>query len=425
MSNLHSRKRHGADSFQAAKSRDEALPAGEPKAQATKATSSEVEINIDGRTIAYVSGFLAIGLIAMLVGMGTIHLPQAPSLDSNTSLWLFFFTGLTAGGLSCLAVQGGLLASTIAQREKALEVEAQVGGHVAPILLFLSAKITAYTCLGLLLGAVGSMVQLSPQAKGFLNILLGLFMIAIVLSILDVHPIFRYLAFQPPKRIQRLVRGHSRRDDALAPLTLGALTVFIPCAVTQAVMLTAVASGSPVRGALMMFAFTLGTAPLFAIVGYLATRMSTAFHKTFMRLAAVAIAVIALLSIQSGWRLFGGVLPSGRQSMAIPANGAPPAQYAGSQPTVNGPVQEATINVQDHGYDPERLQVKAGLPIRLNLVTNNIYGCTLGFVIPSLGIQKQLMPTGKETVLLAAASPGEIPYTCSMGMYSGVIEVMQ
>ena len=38
------------------------------------------------------------------------------------NLWLIFLTGLTTGGLSCLAVQGGFLASIIAnQKEKELE----------------------------------------------------------------------------------------------------------------------------------------------------------------------------------------------------------------------------------------------------------------------------------------------------------------
>ena len=34
------------------------------------------------------------------------------------NLWTVFLTGLFTGGLTCLAVQGGLLASTIAQREE-------------------------------------------------------------------------------------------------------------------------------------------------------------------------------------------------------------------------------------------------------------------------------------------------------------------
>lgn len=33
------------------------------------------------------------------------------------NLWVIFLTGLTVGGLTCLAVQGGLLASVIAAKE--------------------------------------------------------------------------------------------------------------------------------------------------------------------------------------------------------------------------------------------------------------------------------------------------------------------
>ena len=33
------------------------------------------------------------------------------------SLWIIFLTGLTTGGLSCLAMQGGLLASVIANQK--------------------------------------------------------------------------------------------------------------------------------------------------------------------------------------------------------------------------------------------------------------------------------------------------------------------
>jgi plastocyanin domain-containing protein len=71
------------------------------------------------------------------------------------------------------------------------------------------------------------------------------------------------------------------------------------------------------------------------------------------------------------------------------------------------------------------LSIKAGLPTRIHLVTDNTTGCTLEFVIPSLGIQRNLNPTGTDSFEIAAAGPGEIPFTCGMGMYHGVIEVVQ
>src|SRR5512146_3119490 len=94
-----------------------------------------------------------------------------------------FITGLTTGGLSCLAVQGGLLASSLGnQIEKDLQATAlQKKGKkkktapvpkklylpefALPILIFLVAKILAYTLMGFILGTLGSMFQLSPITR--------------------------------------------------------------------------------------------------------------------------------------------------------------------------------------------------------------------------------------------------------------------
>ena len=69
-----------------------------------------------------------------------------------STIWIAFLTGLTAGGLSCLAVQGGLLASTLAQ-----DIEKQVSRkhHAQAIAAFLTTKVAAYTVLGALLGWLG------------------------------------------------------------------------------------------------------------------------------------------------------------------------------------------------------------------------------------------------------------------------------
>ena len=123
-----------------------------------------------------------------------------------------FITGLTTGGLSCLAVQGGLLASSLAQQiEQDLRnrpVQAKKGARkgkpqprpntAVPIALFLLAKLTAYTLLGALLGLVGSFLTLSPLTRAILLIAIGVFMVGNGLRMLNVHPIFRYFNIEPP-----------------------------------------------------------------------------------------------------------------------------------------------------------------------------------------------------------------------------------
>src|SRR6266496_6600572 len=103
-----------------------------------------------------------------------------------------FITGLTTGGLSCLAVQGGLLASSLAHQieqdyaeqvaygktHRRVKAKAPVHSNSAlPIFLFLVAKITAYTLLGALLGLLGSYLTLSPTVRAFLMIVIAIFML--------------------------------------------------------------------------------------------------------------------------------------------------------------------------------------------------------------------------------------------------------
>jgi len=107
---------------------------------------------------------------------------------------LAFITGLTTGGLSCLAVQGGLLAGSIAseveqsvQNQPAKVQRVKVGAAPQPqqmqprasrpILLFLTAKLIAYTLLGFMLGWVGAVLQLTPMMRAVLLTAIGIFMI--------------------------------------------------------------------------------------------------------------------------------------------------------------------------------------------------------------------------------------------------------
>src|SRR5213078_3559935 len=83
-------------------------------------------------------GFIAIG--AAMVGQNV----PAPDAD-NASLLVVFLTGLLAGGLTCLAIQGGLLATAVAQRvDEDVPGTGVLAGKAAPILMFVGAKLVAY-----------------------------------------------------------------------------------------------------------------------------------------------------------------------------------------------------------------------------------------------------------------------------------------
>ncbi len=329
-----------------------------------------------------------------------------------------FIAGLFAGGLTCLAVQGGLLASSIAQQEEdKLTEEAEKTGHALPILSFLVTRLIAYTLLGIILGALGSVAQLSLNARVLLQFGVVVFMIGTALNLLNAHPVFRYFVIQPPKFLTRLVKKQSKSKKVFGPALLGAFTVIIPCGATQAMMAYAVSTGSWFTGGLTMFTFILGTSPLFFLLGYAAKKLGTTANTHFNKVAAAAIILIALYNLNGALTLSGSnftfenIFSSKQQSKVTSAN------------TVN----EATIYFTQSGYklEPNVINVKGGSSIKLKLVNQSGAGCIQAFTIPRLGIQKTIsVGSSDEVAFTAPEISGTIPFMCSMGMYKGVINVI-
>jgi len=344
---------------------------------------------------------------------------------------LALITGLTTGGLSCLAVQGGLLASSLQRQleqdliahpvpvgkksRKAAFVKPHSPRIALPIILFLGAKIMAYTLLGFLLGALGSVLKLNTTSRAVLLIAIGIFMVGNALRMFNIHPIFRYFVIEPPKFITRFIRRKSKSDDFFAPLFLGALTILIPCGVTQAMMAVAIATSDPWQAAGLMFAFTLGTSPVFFVVSYLATALGSKMESIFMRVVAVVILVLGLVSIDSGFTLMGAPsMMSWAQSWMSPAE---VAQIPAAEP--GGVI---LLNATNDGYSPRILHAKSGVPVKLNLVTKDTYSCARGFVIPSINVEHLLPATGTVLVDIPAQDKGSVMnFTCTMGMYTGQI----
>ena len=93
-------------------------------------------------------------------------------------------------------------------------------------------------------------------------------------------------------------------------------------------------------------------------------------------------------------------------------------------PPVKNGFQEVTISVLSNGYNPSRVVLKEDFPTKLELKTNQTYSCAIAFRIPSLKIGINLKPSGAEVLSLPPLEKGEYLFTCSMGMYQGVIKVI-
>lgn len=343
-------------------------------------------------------------------------------------LRVIFITGLTAGGLGCVAVQGGLLASTITARE---EEDLEEGSHrkhsIQATLAFLTTKFISHIILGFVLGAFGGVLALSDNTRITMQILAGSYMIAIALNLLNIHPIFRYAIIQPPRFLTRKLRDTSRSKDLFAPAILGALTIFIPCGTTLAMEALAISSGKGVLGAAILGAFVLGTSPLFLGLGFLTTTLGDVFKKNFFKIAAILVLYLGITSVNGALLAAGSPINLQALRNAIPIeidlSGGAVATTDANVKMIGGQ-QVVDISVFPSGYSPNSIQVRAGIPVKLNLNPVGGLGCTSGFVIPQFGIRQRLTQGVITPVEFTPKSPGKISWTCSMGMYYGTIEVI-
>lgn len=350
-------------------------------------------------------------------------------------------TGLFAGGVSCAAVQGGLLTGLITRQQAARAETTQphphphravgvrddvtpastwrsrLGDDLAPIAGFLAGKLVAYTVLGAALGALGGAVQLSIAVRTALQIGAGLLVITFGLAQLGV-PGFRNIVVEPPAPWTRLVRTRARSQSAVAPTILGTFTVLIPCGVTLSVEALALTSGSAAAGAATMAVFILGTSPLFALLGYAARKAATMWQGRLAFATGLAVLAMGLYTLNGGLELAGSPLAASRlpQTLGI----TQPATDSSTVTTAQGQ-QHVVVTVHSDGYSPRNAAVHAGLPTTLVVHSDDISGCVRGLEIA--GREILLPATGDTTVDLGVLEPGQMDYSCSMGMYTGTITV--
>ncbi len=344
-------------------------------------------------------------------------------------------TGLLAGGVSCAAVQGGLLTGLITRQRVASAPSstgatqtvqrpswrAQLGDDLTPVGGFLAGKLVSHTLLGVLLGALGAAVQLSIGMRTWVQIGAGLLIIVLGLAQLGVPGFRDVIIIEPPASWMTIVRNRARSRAALAPALLGLATVLIPCGVTLSVEALALTSGSAVAGAATMAVFVLGTSPLFALLGYAARKAATAWRSRLAVLTGSLVAALGLYTLNGGLELAGSPLAASRIAQTVGLVGSPPNTSTVS--TADGK-QVVVITATASSYRPDNVGVRAGIPTTLVIHSDHAQGCIRSFVIASRDEQRVLPSTGDTRIDLGVLQPGQLAYSCVMGMYTGTITIV-
>ena len=349
-------------------------------------------------------------LFARFFGLSSL----ASGTGSGTALPIVFGIGLTAGVSTCAALIGGLVLAAAA-RHAEMHPEATAAQKFRPHLFFNLGRIGSFAMLGGLVGLLGAAFQPSAAVLGFFTIIVGLVMVSMGLKLTELFPRVDSLLVLPSGIARALGLSKADREYShwRAALT-GALTFFLPCGFTQAMQLAAVASGSFTSGAAIMGVFALGTAPGLLGIGGLSSVVRGSGARFFFKMAGIVVFALGILNINNGWNLTGIVLTNSPGNQAA-ANGTPAQVRDGKQ--------YLTMEQWAGGYNPSRMVVKVGIPVVWQINSTNSYTCASSLVVPSLGIRRSLSP-GINTIEFTPSATGTIKFSCSMGMYTGVIQVI-
>ena len=328
----------------------------------------------------------------------------------NSGIAVALLVGLVAGVSTCMALIGGLVLS-LSARHAEQHPEATSLQKFRPHIYFNIGRILGFAFLGGLIGLVGQAFKPSNNLLGFLTVLIGGVMIFFGLKLIEIFPALRDKSITLPSGIARFfsLKKEVKEYSHKSAMVMGALTFFLPCGFTQAMQLYAVSTGSFWQGVAIMGLFAIGTAPGLLGIGGLTSVFKGRKARIFFMTAGLTVILLGWVNITNGGRLFGRRVDSKAIATVV---------------EVEQNAQEVQMTQSRSGYSPNIFTIKKGQPVKWIIKSTTSLHCTAYLVVPKYGISKSLR-TGENIITFTPTQVGEIPFSCSMGMYRGKFIVVE
>jgi sulfite exporter TauE/SafE/copper chaperone CopZ len=349
--------------------------------------------------------FIILFLVVRMLGLTDL----AVNTESK-SISVALLVGIVAGLSTCMALIGGLVLALSARHSDA-HPEATRLQKFRPHLFFNLGRIVGYAFFGGLIGLLGTAIKPSSTVLGVITLIIAFVMIFLGLKLVDLFPRLKNKSITLPSGIAKIFGfdKNIKEYNHFAATMTGALTFFIPCGFTQAMQIYAISSGSFARGAMIMGLFALGTSlGLLGIAG-----LSSVFKgqraRIFFMVSGIAVILFGLTNFNNAKLLL--------------SKTTPPVPQAPTTIT-NGEIQEIRMTQSARGYSPNTFTVEKGKKVRWIITSTNPYTCASSIIVPKYGIERDLQ-SGENIIEFTPTEAGNVPFSCSMGMYRGSFQVVE
>jgi sulfite exporter TauE/SafE/plastocyanin domain-containing protein/copper chaperone CopZ len=358
----------------------------------------------------FIGIMIAVAAIVLL-GINSGNYDMESQLN-NASYAVLFVVGVITS-IHCVGMCGGIMLSQSIAKESKNKFNA-----IKPALLYNAGRVAAYTVLGGLIGAIGSVFALSLTAKAGLQVFAGVFMIMMGFNMAGFKA-FRKFQIKLPNMACKAM------SKPRAPFFVGLLNGLMPCGPLQTMQIFALGTGSALAGALSMFMFSIGTVPLMLTFGALSGLLTKGYTKKILKFSGVLIIMLGLIMSNRGLALAGMNISPMAIMSSVGAFGDTNASSASSdviKATIKDGVQVLNMTANVYGYTPKTLYVQKGMPLKWVINGEEITGCNNTIVVPGMNIQQKLQ-SGNNLIEFTPGSE-DLNFSCWMGMKRGVMKVV-
>ena len=351
------------------------------------------------------AGFFVVVAAILLIGNSTSGFDMSSKLN-NASYMVLFIVGMLTS-IHCVGMCGGIMLTQSILKEEKSKFQTLI-----PTILYNAGRVTSYTIIGGIVGALGSVLSLSLNVKAGLQIFAGIFMVIMGLNMAGFS-IFRKINIKLPWS------SCSIKKKPKTPFLVGMLNGLMPCGPLQTMQLYALGTGSALNGALAMFVFSLGTVPLMLGFGAISGFLSKGYTKQLLKFSGFLVIILGIIMGNRGLALAGVRVPSINTLAQGSSSSTSQANIA--KPTIEDGVQVIRMTADNKGYTPNVFYVEKGVPVKWIITGSKLNSCNNAVVIPSLNIQKTLK--SGENIIEFTPDDKDINFSCWMGMIRGVIKV--
>jgi uncharacterized protein len=174
-----------------------------------------------------------------------------------------------------------------------------------------------------------------------------------------------------------------------------------------------------------MLFFALGSlAPLLAIgISSIKFYEKPKLAANFSKVAGILVLFFAIYNINAQLNVLGAPSLSDIRFDTIHASDQ--EIIDDDLPQIIDGVQVLKSEASVYGYEPKNLKVRAGIPVRWEVLDTGTSGCTNAIISRSLFNGEIALTPGQTSIkIFTADEPGVYKYSCWMGMVSGTIEVV-